>query len=148
MRREKLEELLPGLKIERDKTIQEASEEIDKNKDKGFKLKAQYILFARDLNIPYQRARDTQDQFLTACHSVGVHEFYRDFINLPRLNIVSTYEGLHASLAPTKDEILDAYTHGQIPHFVKLYEMTGDILGDADARKILEKMQKEAKVNG
>lgn len=145
---EKLKELLPELKIAKDKAIQEASKEINENKAKGYELKAQYILFARDLNTPYRRAKDTQEQFLTACHSIGVHNFDRDFISLPTLNIASTYEGLHSSLAPTMDEILDAYTRGKLPYFVQLYEMTGEILPENDAREKLEQMQKEATING
>jgi len=147
LKEQKLKELLPGLKIAKNGVVQEASEEINENKTKGFELKAQYILFARDLNAPYRRAREAQEQFLTACHSVGVHDFDREFFSLPRLNVISTYEGLHASLAPTVEEIMEAYTNGKIPLFVKLYEMTGEILPENDARVKLEQLQKEAKTD-
>lgn len=147
LKREKLKELLPVLKIAKDKAIQEATKEINENKAKGFELKAQYILFARDLNEPYRRAKDIQAQFLASCHSVGVHDFDRDFISLPTLNIASTYEGLHSSLAPTMDEIMDAYTRGKLPYFVQLYDMTGEILPENDAREKLEQLRKEVGKN-
>lgn len=148
LREEKLKELLPELKVARDKVIEEATEEVKENRVKAFERKAQYILFIRDLNLPHQRVREAKEQFLKVCHLVGVHDFDRDFSSLPRFNMVSTYEGLHASLAPTEEEIMVAYNRGTIPHFVKLYEMTGEILPDYDAWRKLEQMQKEAKVNG
>jgi len=148
LREEKLKDLLPRLKVAKDNAIDEAAKEILENKVKGYELKAQYILFARDLNKPYQRARDMNDQFLSACHLVGVHDFDRSFLNLPTLNISSTYEGPHASMAPTMNEILEAYTQGRVPFFARLYAETGEILPEDDARIKLEQLRKEAEENG
>lgn len=50
-------------------------------------------------------------------------------------------------IAPTMDEILDAYTRGKLPYFVQLYEKTSEILPENDARVKLEQMQKEAGKN-
>jgi len=148
LREEKLKELLPGLKEAKSKAIEEAAKEINENKVKGYELKAQYILFARDLNKPYCRARNIHAQFLAACHSVGIHDYDRSFLSLPTLNIASTYEGLHASMAPTMSEILEAYTNGRIPFFAKLYAETGEILPEDAARIKLAQLRKEAEENG
>jgi hypothetical protein len=63
------------------------------------------------------------------------------------LNLTGTYEGLHSSITPTVQEMLEAYAQGRLPYFVKLYLLTGEILPENKAREKIEQLQREAKKN-
>lgn len=143
----RLQALLPGLKEARDMAIQEARDEIKNSENKARELKAQYILFARHLNQPFSKAKEINSQFLHAAHAASVHEFDRERLQLPILNLVGTYEGPHTSLMPTVNEVTEAYTIGKLPFFVQLYDLTGEILPENEAMKKLERLRKESGKN-
>lgn len=143
----RLQALLPGLKEARDMAIQETRDEIKHGENRARELKARYILFARHLNQPFSKAREINSQFLNAAHAVSIHEFDRDRLDLPMLNLVGTYEGPHTSLMPTVNEVTEAYTIGKLPFFVQLYGLTGEILPENEARKKLESLRRESGKN-
>lgn len=145
--KERLKELLPELKEARDLAIQEAKDLIKGSEAKAWELKAQYILFARDLNKPYRKAHEVNSLFLDAAHAVNIKDYDRDFPNLPALNLVGTYDGPHTSLMPTLTEVSEAYTLGIIPSFVLLYNETGELLPDNLARKRIEQLRRESGQN-
>lgn len=147
LRAERLRELLPELKLAKDKAVTEMTRDIEDGKVEGYRLKAEMLIFAKRLNDMYSQAQTVQSQFLDACHAAGTNEHNWDFLHLPQLNLTGTYEGLHSSITPTVQEMLEAYAQGRLPYFVKLYLLTGEILPENKAREKFEQLQREAEKN-
>lgn len=147
LRAERLRELLPELKLAKDKAVTEMTRDIEDGKVEGYRLKAEMLIFVKRLNSLYSQAQTVQNQFLDVCHAAGTNEYNRDFIHLPQLNLTGTYEGPHTSITPTVQEMLEAYTQGKLPKFVELYLLTREILPENKAREKIEQLQREAEKN-
>lgn len=143
LKQKRLSQLIPELKKFRDETIAESAKEIKDGVIKGFEEKARFILYARDLNKHYQHAHEVNNLLLEASHVAGIHEFDRDRVDLPQINLVGVYEGPHSSILPTAEEFKAAFHQGTVPAFVALYELTGEIvIPESKAQDMLNELKK------
>ena len=143
----KLKKMLSEMKKAHDLAVKESSNEIEKRKVEALERRCQYLLFIRNLNEPYQAARDIHSQFINAAHIAGVSDYDRESISMPTLNLTGQYGQTHEHLAPLQHEILEAYRLGRVPFFVKLYALTGELLSEGEARNKIEQMRREATIN-
>jgi len=140
---ERLRDLLPALKQSRDITIKEAQRETEDKTALAYAMKAKFLLFIRSLNEPRTKAATADAQFREAARSCGV-EVRRDFFGISEINVSSTYSS--SPVAPTQNEINEAFKLGKVPCFVRWYEMTGEILPEDEAyQKLAELKRKERK---
>lgn len=147
LKNDKLRELLPGLHQARNLALEQQRQKVFNCKKGALELKAKTILFFRELNKPFKEAQKLDNEFKTACHLVGDHTYDRDWLNMPALNLTSTYTGRYAPLAALPNDLTDAYNFGYIPAFVRLYESTGEILPEEKAAEKLAQIKREAESN-
>jgi hypothetical protein len=145
LKQKRLSQLIPELKKFRDETIAESEKEIKAGVIRGFEEKARFILYGRDLNRPYKHAHDVNNFFLECCHAAGIHDYDRDQVHLPSVNLTGVYEGPHSSILPTEQEFKGAFHNGYVPAFVQLYELTGEVLPDDKARDRLNEKRNGGK---
>jgi len=148
LKNEKLLKLLPGLHQARNTAIEQQRGKVLDCEKGALEIKAKTILYFRDLNKPIQEAARVDMEFKTACHLAGDHTYDRDWLHMPTLNLTSTYTGRYAPLAALPQDLTEAYNLGKIPAFVRLYELTGEILPEDKAAEKLAQLKREAESNG
>ena len=143
LKNEKLREMLPELHQARNAALEQKRKEVLDCANGAFELKAKTILYFRDLHKPIVEASQVDGNFKTACHLAGDHSYDRDWLSMPTLNLTSTYTGRYDPLVALPQDLTDAFHFGKIPAFVRLYELTGEVLSQDAAIKRLAEMERK-----
>lgn len=144
-RNQKLKAIFPDVAKEYSVYSQEIHQSIMDDADELKIIRAEFLLKCQELHNRTKQAQSLHSEISSHARIVNIPFNVR--LDMPVLNMTSNYAGVSAHLAPLQNEVTQAYQLGQVPAFVELFGITGELVENNKASVMLAEIKSKGVVS-